>query len=125
MSDRLGQILSPILLMGTHRHDLLTALYNLCSAALDLSLKFRASKTKYEFKIFNEATRLSACDKYISPQDAQGHISSPLDYDKAFIFCTLFGALVKTRPIMCGGNGESVILDRAHVIITESQEQMV
>lgn len=48
--------------------------------------------------------------------DTEGPISKPADPNKRFIFCTLFGALVKTRP---GEQGEKVVLEKGHVILYE------
>jgi hypothetical protein len=125
LSERLHQILSPMILAKPDpdggRQDLPTALYNLCDAALNLTLRFRACTTRYRlYRVYHNDTRLSACDmNLISPQSTQGHVSSPLDPTKARIFCTLFGALVKTRLEIFGGSGEDLVLEKAHIIIYE------
>jgi hypothetical protein len=125
-------ILRPMVLQGDDNYgnrlkeedeNLRGDLYDICSAALKLALRFRSSKTKYEFKTYEDDTSLAACDpKLIRQLGTEGPISRPMDPNKVQIFCTLFGALVKTRP---SGPGEPsnpvVVLEPGHVIIHEPQ----
>lgn len=130
-TQRLLAVLEPMSLPGADKHgnadkkewaNLENALYELCSAALKLTLRFRSSKTKYEFKVYPDNTSLAACDEdLIRKLDADGPISRPLDPSKLQIFCTLFGALVKTRPPVSGEPGETAILEKGHIIIHEPQ----
>jgi hypothetical protein len=122
-------ILEPMALQGEDKHgnpdkgqvaDLENALRQLCSAALKLSLRFRSSKTKYEFKTYPDDTSLPACDEGIVKMlNSEGPISKPADPNKLRIFCTLFGALVKTRPLVSGQAGDPVVLEAGHVIVYE------
>lgn len=97
-------------------------IFELCRASSSLALRFRASKTKYEFKSFPDDTRQTAFEadpELVKPLDTEGPISKPLDLNKCFIFCTLWGALVKTRPGVSGEAGERAVLEKAQVILYE------
>ncbi len=130
-ANRLSVILEPMSLPGTEKlfnpdkkqlASLENALSELCSASLKLALRFRSSKTKYEFKSYADDTSLAACDEdLIRKIDADGPVSRPLDPNKLQIFCTLFGALVKTRPPVSGEPGETAVLERGHIIVHEPQ----
>jgi hypothetical protein len=100
------------------------ALIDLCTSALKLALRFRSSKTKYEFKAYQDGTSLTACDEeLVKKLDSEGLISKPMDPKKLHIFCTLFGALVKTRPSVSGEASEPVVLEMGHVIVYEPQQR--
>jgi hypothetical protein len=127
----LAIILGPMVLQEDDKHgnrgkkegvDFFRALYDLCSAALKLALRFRSSKTKYEFKTYEDNTSLAACDaELIKKLASEGPISKPMDPNKLQIFCTLFGALVKTRPSLSGEPSNPVVLEAGHVIIHEPE----
>lgn len=128
-THHLEALLSPMVLPGKDRNGnpdpkeverLSNALFELCSAALKLALRFRSSKTKYEFKAYPNDTCQAACDPdLIRPMDTEGPVSKPADPNKRLIFCTLFGALVKTRPSVSGEPGERAVLEKGHVILYE------
>jgi hypothetical protein len=129
----LARLLEPMVLLGAGAHgnaeakrstDLENALFEICSSALKLALRFRASKTMYEFKAYEDDTCLAVCDEnLIDPQATEREVSEPLDKSKLFLFCTLFGALVKTRRPVDGGASESVVLEKGHIIIYEPQQR--
>ena len=103
---------------------LFQALSDLCTSALKLALRFRSSRTKYEFKSYPDDTSLAACDEeLVKKLDSEGHISKPMDPNKLYIFCTLFGALVKTRPTVSGDPGQPVVLEIGQVIVYEQQQR--
>jgi hypothetical protein len=88
--------------------------------SLKLALRFRSSKTKYEFKSYPDNTSLPACDEgTVKMLNSEGPISKPMDPNKLRIFCTLFGALVKTRPPVTGQASDPVVLEAGHVIVYE------
>lgn len=132
-ATRLFIILEPMILPGEDRHgnpdkkqvaSLSKTLRELCTAALKLALRFRSSKTKYEFKAYEADTSLTACDEGIVKMlNSEGPISKPMDPNKLRIFCTLFGALVKTRPPVSGQASEPVVLEAGHVIVYEPQSR--
>jgi transposase InsO family protein len=104
--------------------SLSNALRELCAASLQLALRFRSSKTKYEFRTYPDNTSLPACDEGIVKMlNSEGPISKPTDPSKLRIFCTLFGALVKTRPPVSGQASEPVVLEAGHVIVYEPQSR--
>lgn len=128
-TSRLALILNPLALPGEGKHGkpdrgqvakLENALFELCGAAMQLALRFRSSKTRYEFKSYADNTSVAACDEdLIKKLDVEGPVSKPLDANKLHIFCTLFGALVKTRPAVSGEPGEVVVLERGLIIVYE------
>lgn len=130
-ATRLLAILEPMVLQGEDKYGnpdkrqvagLSNALQDLCNASLKLALRFRSSKTKYEFKVYPDNTSLAACnEELIKKLDSEGPISKPMDPNKLRIFCTLFGALVKTRPSVSGQPGDAVVLEPGHVIVHEPQ----
>jgi len=98
------------------------SLFELCSVALKLALRFRSCKTKYEFLTYPDNTCLASCDDDLMRKlDTEGPVSKPLDPNRLFIFCTLFGALVKTKPPEPGEAGEKTVLEKGHIIIYEAQ----
>jgi hypothetical protein len=102
--------------------NLENALNELCSASLKLALRFRSSKTMYEFFKYGDNTSLAACgDDKVKMLDAEGPISRPLDKNKLRIFCTLFGALLKTRQPLPGEESETVVLEPGQIIVYEPQ----
>jgi hypothetical protein len=104
--------------------SLSNALQDLCSASLKLALRFRSSKTKYEFRAYPDNTSLAACDEeMVKKLNSEGPISKPMDSNKLRIFCTLFGALVKTRPSFSGQPSDPVVLEAGHVIVYEPQQR--
>jgi hypothetical protein len=128
--NRFLVILEPVLLQPDkygnqdqrERVGLSNALHDLCSAALKLALRFRSSKTKYEFKTYQDNTSLAACDEeLVKKLNSEGPISKPMDPEKLQIFCTLFGALVKTRPSVSGEPSDPIVLEVGHVIVHEPQ----
>ncbi|CZR66369.1 uncharacterized protein PAC_16270 [Phialocephala subalpina] len=132
-ATRLSIILGPMNLQGEEKHGnpdkkqiavisnaLSNALRELCTASLKLALRFRSSKTKYEFKVYPNNTGLPACEEgVVKMLNSEGPISKPMDPNKLRIFCTLFGALVKTRPSVSGQASDPVVLEAGHVIVYE------
>lgn len=131
VTHHIAKILAPMTLPGVDKHGnpdkkqvtlLENDIFELCRASLELALRFRSSKTKYEFKTFPDNTRQTAFDvdpDLVKPLDTEGPISKPVDQNRRFIFCTLWGALVKTRPSVSGETGERAILEKAQVILYE------
>lgn len=131
-ANRILVILEPMVLQGEDKYGtldkkelaaLVNALQDLCSASLKLALRFRSSKTKYEFRTFPDGTSLAACDdEMVKKLFSEGPISKPMDTSKLRIFCTLFGALVKTPPPVSGQPSDPIVLEPGHVIVYEPQQ---
>jgi hypothetical protein len=66
---------------------------------------------------------LASCDEeLIKKLDSEGTISKPIDSNRLQIFCTLFGALVKTRPPVSGEPCDPVVLEKGQVIVFEPDQ---
>jgi len=104
------------------KHDLSTALIGLCDKAYRLAITFRASKTKYEFEVHPEGTRLDAYSdaKMYEIRNGGGEISESIDPKRLQISRTLFGALVKTRYSETG-EVSRVPLTPAQLIVEDAQ----
>jgi len=100
-----------------HR-DLSNALFELCVKALKLALKFRETKTKYGFEVLEDHSPLNGYDRSLyEPMGIEGNASQ--DDPNARVFCTMFGALVKTKENAGTAAEKRVVLLPAHVIVGE------
>jgi hypothetical protein len=111
---------------GPKAHDkagpdqlLFSSLFDLCTRAIKLALRFRASPTTYTFKVYDVHTAFAHCDpSLVEKMGFEGRISEQEDPMKQKILGTLFGALVKTRNSALG-NEHGVVLLEGHVIVYE------
>lgn len=107
------------------RSKLFDALKELCENALNLTLRFRATRTKYSFQTLEVRTVL---DRYAMNEFEVMGVDGPLSEDslnpkKARVFCNLWGALVKTKEITATEEEKRVVLAPAHIYVYEEPQQ--
>lgn len=114
-------------LSGTHgnsdkaREKLFDGLKELCENALNLTLQFRATRTKYSFQALELNSTL---DRYSTNEyevmGMNGDLSQdPLNPKKTRVFCNLWGALVKTKEITATEEEKRVVIAPAHIYVYE------
>jgi hypothetical protein len=103
-------------------NDMKDALHNLCEKSLKLALKFRATGTRYYFQVPSECTYLSMYpSENYQIMGSEGEMSKEAEADpqRQRVYCTLFGALIKTRDATATEEEKSVTLFQAQVITYE------
>lgn len=101
-------------------NEIRKSLFELCQKSFKLKLSFRGTRTKYVFELLSPDTAYNNYDSEVfEEQGAEGTVSNPLDPEKTKVFCTLFGALVKTRDTASAENSRRVVLCPGHIIIRE------
>jgi len=80
--------------------DIRAAITDLCEKSLKLALKFRSTETRYYFQIPPDGAYLGQFpSEHYQIMGSEGEMSKEAEADvkRQRIYCTLFGALVKTR----------------------------
>jgi len=119
----LWRILSPILITGPRGdrpevcEDIKKELYDICSKALKLALRFRRSKAQYAFRIFERDTKVGSCEDEAKPVRSVGKMADPFVQNETFVYSTLFGALIKTRNPLSAEGAHRIVLRKAQVAV--------
>lgn len=127
--NHLWHLLCPVAITGPKgdspeaEKDVKKELFDICSKALELTLRFRRSGAKYAFRSFVKDTEVSSCEDEVTLTGLVGETSVPFVPSETLIYCTLFGALIKTRNPLSAEGANRVLLRKARVIVFDPRRR--